>query len=49
MKEGRWYKENVSHDELDAITSAIVGLFYLAGKYEGLGNDKEEYLVIPKI
>jgi predicted nuclease with RNAse H fold len=49
MKEGKWYKENVSHDELDAITSAIVGLFYLGGMYEGLGNDKEEYLVIPKI
>lgn len=49
IKKGNWYTENISHDELDAITSAIVGLFYLSGKYEALGNDDEEYLVIPKI
>jgi predicted nuclease with RNAse H fold len=49
IKEGYWYKEKVSHDELDAITSAIVGLFYLADKYEALGNEDEEYLIIPKI
>lgn len=49
IKKGHWYHEKVSHDELDAITSAIVGLFYLAGKYEALGNEFEEYLVIPKI
>jgi predicted nuclease with RNAse H fold len=49
IKKGPWYMEKVSHDELDAITSAIVGLFYLAGKYEALGNDDEEYLVIPKL
>lgn len=47
--DGFYYENKVSHDELDAITSAIVGLFYLAGKYEALGNDDEEYLVIPKI
>jgi len=34
---------NVSHDELDAITSAIVGQLYLGGKYEALGC-----LIIPK-
>jgi len=28
---------DVSHDELDAITSAIVGLLYLKGEYEALG------------
>ena len=33
----------VSHDELDAITSAIVGQLYLQGKYEALGC-----LIIPK-
>ena len=49
IKDGHWYKENVSHDELDAITSAIVGLFFLSGKYEALGNEDEEYLIIPKI
>ncbi|GAI59288.1 unnamed protein product [marine sediment metagenome] len=34
----------VSHDELDAITSAIVGQLYLVGKYEALGC-----LIIPKV
>lgn len=34
---------NVSHDELDAITSAIVGLLYLKGDYEALGC-----LILPK-
>ncbi len=34
----------VSHDELDAITSAIVGQLYLEGKYEAL-----ECLIIPKV
>ncbi len=33
----------VSHDELDAITAAIVGQLYLAGKYEQLGC-----LILPK-
>lgn len=28
---------DVSHDELDAITAAIVGQHYLGGKYEALG------------
>jgi len=29
---------DVSHDELDAVTSAIVGLYYLRGEYEALGS-----------
>lgn len=39
----------VSHDELDAITSSIVGVFFWAGKFEALGNDVEEYLIIPDL
>ncbi len=39
----------VSHDELDAITSALVGLFFWSGKFEALGNPEEEYLIIPDI
>lgn len=35
---------DVSHDELDAITAAIVGQIYLGGKYEALGC-----LIIPRI
>lgn len=38
-----------SHDELDAITSAVVGDFYLAGMYEPLGDQREECLIVPKL
>lgn len=37
-----------SHDELDAITSALVGYFYLANEYEALGNEEEGFLIVPK-
>lgn len=46
---GDFLDEEVSHDELDAITSAAVGLFFLSGKFEALGNEEEEYLIIPDI
>ena len=39
----------LTHDELDAATSAVVGLFYLADLYEGLGNQEEDYLIIPSL
>ena len=35
---GRFATEVVRHDELDAITSALVGSFFLAGKCEALGG-----------
>lgn len=38
----------VCHDEVDAITSALVGLFYLADDYIALGTPKEEYLIVPR-
>ena len=37
----------ISHHEIDALTSALVGYFYLVGQYEALGNDDERYLIIP--
>lgn len=37
-----------SHDELDAITSALVGYFYLADEYEAIGADDECFMIIPK-
>jgi len=37
----------ISHHEIDALTSALVGYFYLVGQYEGLGNEDEGYLIIP--
>lgn len=45
---GDWVNEKISHDELDAITSALVGLFYLAKQYWALGNQAEDYLIIPR-
>lgn len=47
--EGRYLTEKVSHDELDAITSAAVGFFFWAGQFEALGNDDEDYLIIPDL
>jgi uncharacterized protein YprB with RNaseH-like and TPR domain/predicted nuclease with RNAse H fold len=38
----------LSHDELDAVTSALVGYFYLADRYEGLGARDENYLIVPR-
>ncbi len=46
---GDFETEEVSHDELDAITSAVVGLFFMSGKFEGLGNEDEDYLIIPDV
>jgi uncharacterized protein YprB with RNaseH-like and TPR domain/predicted nuclease with RNAse H fold/dephospho-CoA kinase len=46
---GEFITTHVSHDELDAITSAIVGLFFMSGKFEALGNEDEEYLIVPEI
>ncbi|MDR0472412.1 MAG: PHP domain-containing protein [Treponema sp.] len=42
-------RDDVTHDEADAITSALVGYFYLDDKYVGLGNEKENYLIVPKL
>ena len=42
---------SVSHDELDAITSAIVGVFFWASKAERIGPDpfSDEALIIPDL
>ncbi|HVP97085.1 hypothetical protein [Methanoregula sp.] len=37
----------VTHDELDALTSALGGYFYLAGWYEAIGNAAEGCLILP--
>jgi uncharacterized protein YprB with RNaseH-like and TPR domain/predicted nuclease with RNAse H fold len=39
---------DVTHDEVDAITSALVGLFYLADDYIALGTPTEGYLICPR-
>lgn len=46
---GDFLIEPVRHDELDAITSAIVGSFFLTGKYEALTGSTEDALIIPDL
>ncbi len=41
------HKEVITHDEIDALTSALVGYFYLAGLYEAVGDVDEGFLIIP--
>jgi uncharacterized protein YprB with RNaseH-like and TPR domain/predicted nuclease with RNAse H fold len=45
---GEFLTAHVTHDEVDAITSALVGLFYLADDYIALGTPSEDYLIVPR-
>jgi uncharacterized protein YprB with RNaseH-like and TPR domain/predicted nuclease with RNAse H fold len=45
---GDFLTTDITHDEVDAITSALVGVFYLADDYIALGTASEDYLIIPK-
>jgi predicted nuclease with RNAse H fold len=45
---GPYLKDRVTHDEVDAITSALVGLFYMADDYIALGTPQEDYLIVPR-
>lgn len=44
---GSFTRTPVTHDELDAITSALVGSFFLAQRYEALRGPSEDALIIP--
>lgn len=46
---GEYVRRKVTHDELDAITAAIVGVYFWTGKYEGLGTVEEDYLIVPDL
>ncbi|WP_407525990.1 ribonuclease H-like domain-containing protein [Lacibacter sp. MH-610] len=46
---GDYETTEVSHDELDAITSSMLGYFFWCGMFEALGTDDENYLIIPQI
>ena len=46
--DGEYLTGRVTHDEVDAVTSALVGLFYLAGDYIALGTPSEHYLIVPR-
>jgi histidinol phosphatase-like PHP family hydrolase/predicted nuclease with RNAse H fold/dephospho-CoA kinase len=41
--------ETRSHDEMDAITSAIVGRYFEAGLFEAMGIPSEAQLIVPKV
>lgn len=45
---GNFLTAKIRHDEVDAITSALVGLFYLADDYIALGTPSEDYLIVPR-
>lgn len=45
---GGFIRKNKTHDELDAVTSALVGYYYLAGESEAMGTDEEGYLIVPR-
>lgn len=47
--EGDFYQKKVVHDEIDALTSALVGVFFLSGNYESIGNEAEGCIIIPKL
>ncbi len=47
--QGSFVDSEVTHDELDAITSAIVGLFLLSNRYEALSGPSEGALIIPDL
>ena len=46
---GDFETQDVTHDELDAITSALVGTYHLAGMAEALGTEEEPPLIIPRL
>jgi predicted nuclease with RNAse H fold/dephospho-CoA kinase len=46
---GSFVNCNVTHDELDAITSAIVASFFLSGRFEALRGPSEDALIIPDL
>jgi histidinol phosphatase-like PHP family hydrolase/predicted nuclease with RNAse H fold/dephospho-CoA kinase len=41
--------ETRSHDEMDAVTSAIVGRYFEAGLFEPMGIPNEAQLIVPKV
>ncbi|MCS7105761.1 MAG: DUF429 domain-containing protein [Candidatus Aenigmarchaeota archaeon] len=42
-------KKKISEHELDAITCALVGKFYLEGNYIAIGSKEEVLMILPKV
>lgn len=40
--------ENPTHHELDAVTAALTVLFYLAGRYEAVGDEQGGLVILPQ-
>ncbi len=40
-------EQRISHDELDALTAALVGQFWLRGEFHAFGNEEEGVIVTP--
>ena len=45
---GSFEHNKVSHDELDAVTAALVGQFFISGFYEAIGIPEENDMIIPQ-
>ena len=45
---GEVRKKDITHDELDGITCAIVGMNYLQKDYLAIGDPEEGYMILPK-
>jgi uncharacterized protein YprB with RNaseH-like and TPR domain/predicted nuclease with RNAse H fold len=46
---GNFVRRDVTHDEVDAITSGLVGTFFWCGRFEALGSEDEDYLIVPDL
>jgi predicted RNase H-like nuclease len=46
---GNWQRSEVTKDELDALTCALVAREYLRGKTMMIGDPEEGLMVLPKL
>ena len=46
---GDFETRNVTHDELDAVTAALVARFYIDGYYEAIGIEEENFIIVPSV
>jgi uncharacterized protein YprB with RNaseH-like and TPR domain/predicted nuclease with RNAse H fold/dephospho-CoA kinase len=46
---GNFVHGKVTHDEVDAVTSGLVGTFFWCGRFEALGSEDEDYLIVPDL
>ena len=42
-------KDEITHDELDSITSALVGKMFLEENYLAIGDPEEGLMILPKV